>query len=755
MRRLWILALVGLSVPASLPCRAATNSPPPGTAMDYGPFLTSSLDRDPAASKKASGGSTEQTGKDANHLAAKSVNVKLRVGDVVGGVAFDTDLLRYVGPWTGGFLELHNTHLTTEKGSVPPSPAGAMLFESPQHMPGWAVGDSPKFDDPRPHPFGPLPKDIARYEGLYRYGDRVVFRYRVGDVDVLDSPQLLKGKADGPPTFMRTIRLSPGNSTVATRIFAKDAFETLGNHTGTGGLTTMKYRDFSVGPREEPREFILLAGANPLADPPTKTLPAVDELTHGGPELWPRVIQTETRVETSSDKPYVVDELTLPNENPWHSWMRPTGFDFFADGTRAAVCTWNGDVWVVSGIGSNPEKLNWKRFAAGLYEPLGVRIVNDVVYATCRDQIVRLRDLNNDGEADFYECFNNDGVVSANYHGFAMELQTDAAGNFYYTRCGQKMSPELPLTGSLIRVSADGSKSEVVACGLRAANGLGVGPHGEITAADNQGNWVPACRINLVKPGGFYGYMPHVRAAGGPDRKDYDPPLCWLPMSVDPSSGSQTWVPEHDTRWGPLAGKMLHTSYGSASLMLVMIDEVDGVAQAGVYRFPLSFPSGVMRARFNPRDGQLYLCGIRAWQTRGAQDGLFCRVRYSGKPVAMPCSMHVVPGGLEIAFTQPLDPDTANDPDSFAAEQWNYRWTEAYGSPEYSVKDPKKPGHDDVTIKSAKLKDDGRTVFLAIPELKPVMQMAVKYDLDTKGGGAGAGMKGEIYLTINRVPEKK
>jgi hypothetical protein len=71
------------------------------------------------------------------------------------------------------------------------------------------------------------------------------------------------------------------------------------------------------------------------------------------------------------------------------------------------------------------------------------------------------------------------------------------------------------------------------------------------------------------------------------------------------------------------------------------------------------------------------------------------------------------------------------------------------------VKNPTKPGHDDVTIKSAKLKDDGRTVLLAIPDLKPVMQMAVKYDLDTKGGAVGAPMKGEIYLTINRVPVKR
>jgi hypothetical protein len=720
--------------------------------MDYGPFLTSSLDRDPAASKKASGGSTEQTGKDANHLAAKSVNVKLRAGDVVGGVGFDTDLLRYVGPWTGGFLDLRHTHLTTEKGSGPPSPIGKMSFEAPPLTPGWAVGESPDFKDLRPHPFGPLPKDVGHYKGLYRHEDRVVFSYRVGDIDVLDAPQLLAGKPHASPTFVRTVRVSSGKATVSSRQYTKDASAIPRHPPASRTVAAVGYLDLTFAPHKDARQLVALSGAEPLADAPDG-VPDLDALTRGGPALWPQTIETTPRVETSSDKPYVVDELTLPTDNPWHSWMRPTGFDFFADGTRAAVCTWNGDVWVVSGIGSTPEKLSWKRFAAGLYEPLGLRIVKDVVYVTCRDQIMRLHDLNDDAEADFYECFNNDGVVSANYHGFAMELQTDAAGNFYYTRCGQKMSPELPLTGSLVRVSPDGSKSEAVAAGLRAANGLGIGPRGEITTADNQGNWMPACRINLVKPGGFYGFKPHARSAGGPDRKDYDPPLCWLPMSLDPSSGSQTWVPERDTRWGPLAGQMLHTSYGSASLMLVMTDEVDGVPQAGVVRFPLSFPSGVMRARFNPRDGQLYLCGLRAWQTRGTQDGLFCRVRYAGKPVAMPCATHVVPGGLEITFTQPLDPDTANDPDSFAAEQWNYRWTEAYGSPEYSVKNPTKPGHDDVTIKSARLKDDGRTVFLSMPDIKPVMQMAVKYDLDTKDGGAGT--KGEIFLTINRAPAKR
>ena len=162
-----------------------------------------------------------------------------------------------------------------------------------------------------------------------------------------------------------------------------------------------------------------------------------------------------------------------------------------------------------------------------------------------------------------------------------------------------------------------------------------------------------------------------------------------------------------------------------------------------------------MRARFNPADGQLYLCGLKAWQSRGARDGTFCRVRYTGQPVAMPCGLRVLPTGVELTFTQPLDPDTANDPDSFGVERWNYRWTEAYGSPEFSAADPAKQGRDEVTVKSAKLRADGRTVFLELDDFKPVMQMSIRYDLDTKPDqGAAATMSDTLYMTINRVPKR-
>ena len=469
----------------------------------------------------------------------------------------------------------------------------------------------------------------------------------------------------------------------------------------------------------------------------------VKELCLGGPPRWAQTLETKGRLGVVPG-PYVVDTATLPEKNPWNCWMRLAAFDFFADG-RAAVSTWNGDVWIVSGLDGQLGKVQWKRFAAGLFEPLGVKIVEEQVYVLCRDQLLRLHDLNHDGEADFYECFNNDTWVSPSYHAFAFDLQTDRAGNFYYTRCGQRVDPALPLNGGMVKVSRDGARAELVATGLRAANGMALGPNDEIVCGDNQGNWIPSSRINWIQPGGFYGYLPHARREPAP--RDYDKPICWLPMALDNSSGGQVWVTSD--RWGPFQGQLLHTSYGRASLFLVLFEELDGIRQGGVVRLPIKFDSGIMRARFHPGDGQLWVCGLKGWQTAGPRDGALQRVRYTGGPVRLPSALHVSRDGLRLTFTAPLEAASAADEQNYAIEQWNYEWTENYGSPEFSVADPRRPGHDPVLIRSAKLLPDGKTVFLELPQLKPVMQMKIRFRLKAADG---APVEQEIYSTINRVP---
>ena len=50
---------------------------------------------------------------------------------------------------------------------------------------------------------------------------------------------------------------------------------------------------------------------------------------------------------------------------------------------------------------------------------------------------------------------------------------------------------------------------------------------------------------------------------------------------------------------------------------------------------------------------------LKGWQTTAAKDACFQRVRYTGKPVHMPSSLHVKEDGIEIGFTVPIDPSTA------------------------------------------------------------------------------------------------
>ena len=168
----------------------------------------------------------------------------------------------------------------------------------------------------------------------------------------------------------------------------------------------------------------------------TKNLTSPEDLSQfikGGPTRWPHPVMTEGKQSDKNDA-YVVDEITMPAVNPWNSWMRLSGFDFFKDGRRAAVSTWHGDVWIVDGLDGKLGKLSWKRIASGLFQPLGVRVIDETIYLSCRDQICILRDLNGDGETDYYESLNSDHQVTEHFHEFAMGLQTDDDGNFYYAK---------------------------------------------------------------------------------------------------------------------------------------------------------------------------------------------------------------------------------------------------------------------------------------------------------------------------------
>jgi hypothetical protein len=229
----------------------------------------------------------------------------------------------------------------------------------------------------------------------------------------------------------------------------------------------------------------------------------------------------------------------------------------------------------------------------------------------------------------------------------------------------------------------------------------------------------------------------------------YVPPIMWLSHSdFCNSNGGQVWVTSD--KWGPYQNELLYESYGKSSLYLVMRQDLsNGRQQAAAVKFPLKFTSSVMRARFHPYDGQLYVAGLSEWQSNAARITGFDRVRYTGKPVYSVNSVKVVPGGVQLSFSQPLDKASAEDVQNWSGKRWNYIRSENYGSPEIWVTNPDKKGRENINITAAKLSPDGKSVTLTIEDLRVTMQQSLKWDLKAADG---TPISQDIQQTIHEIP---
>jgi hypothetical protein len=171
--------------------------------------------------------------------------------------------------------------------------------------------------------------------------------------------------------------------------------------------------------------------------------------------------------------------------------------------------------------------------------------------------------------------------------------------------------------------------------------------------------------------------------------------------------------------------------------------------QGGSLPLPANFESGAMRGRFSPWDGHLYVSGLRGWVSAAVMDGCLQRVRRTPRPLNLLTGVRTLANGIALTFSDALDRVTAEDPDSYDVQQWNYDYGAHYGSREFKVSQPGVEGHDAVGIQSATLLDD-RTVFLQIPALQPVMQMAISYVVTARDG---ATLRNTYYHTIHVVPD--
>ncbi|MEO1526638.1 MAG: DUF6797 domain-containing protein [Planctomycetota bacterium] len=718
----------------------------------------------------------------------------IRAGDL--SIAYNLHNLDIASVWRGG-LELGQTQHQRDRGEGTADPAGNPIEE----WSTWRWGHDGVLDYPTEGilPRGPLPRELVDYRGYHLHGDRVVLRYSIDGREVLESPEAFDN------VLAHTLRLGPGKAlTLAVGAAPQrdhqidpegqtfpasspialtniDASHDLARYfaaTVRGDAAGMRWRIdgenrliLEIPQADQPRVIQVVRGVGddratmvrfrdaarndrypPLTDP--------NEFVTGGSVLWPQTIDTVgiTGLEQGA---YRMDTLTLPDQTPWNSWFRTSALDFFPDG-RMAVSTYGGDVWIVTGVDEDLTRLTWKRFAAGLYEPFGLKVVDEKILVTCKDRITRLHDSNGDGEADFYESIIGDPDVSPNFHAFNFDLQVDEEGNLYYAKAGHGGDYDVP--GAILKISPDGRQSEVIATGFRSPNGMGILPDGRVTVSDNQGQWVPASKINVINQGGFYGWVQTYEKKGmwSPGGgsidikkvvppKSFDPPLVWMPQEFDNSSGGQLFV--KDRRWGPLSGRLLHTSFGKGWMSYTMHQRVGSVDQAAIIKLPFDFRTGIMRARVNPADGQVYATGLQGWNgggRTGLLDGGIQRLVYTSKPDRFVTDCQVEPDGLRFKFNFPLDQESANALSSYRLQHWNYRWRAEYGSDFYSPTTGE-VGKEDLVVDSVEVGEDGRSVKLRIPTLRTVHQLHAILSLQDQ---TGLAFDEEVYWTINAIPQR-
>lgn len=632
--------------------------------------------------------------------------------------------------------------------------------------PVWA-DDSDSFEDKRPlKGYGNF--SHLEFNGYFRSGNQIVLDYAVNGTRILDT---VSDHNDG---LVRYLEVAPHDKQLTVRLLDDSSEKNfaLKVRAVDGGIqTTAKDGTYFLRfeASDKPTKVALLYTGNSKTKAPAPV--SLAPLTEGGPGISPETFEVEAQLD-SSKKAWLVDQVPLPpalKDSPYRSKVRMSDIDFFSDGNRGLLSTWDGDIWMVSGL-KNLNKLTWKRYATGFFEPLGLKIVNDVPHIAGRDGIYKTYDLNNDGEADKFEVFNNDVYLSNNFHEFQFGLETDKEGNFYFAKAspvrpgGRGFDKILPHNGAFVKISADGNRLYTIGTGLRAPGGIGIGPNGEITTGENEGTWQPCCKINFYQPENgtpFFG----VEDSRQENKSEFTEPLCYLPMSVDNSGGGQIWVPKN-AKIGIASGELIHLSYGQSAIYHVLRQKVaDGFYQGGVAKLPVKLSSSAQRAVFHP-DGSMYVVGFRGWQTNAANEAGLQRIRRNAKEVSpLPTAMKVTKEGIQLTFDVELDDELANDPTSFTAQRWKYIRGPQYGSGQFSVDNPDKAAEaaalkkeskkvrkrDTVKITAAKLGADKKSVLLTVEGHKPSQQFKLDYDLESADGDE---LIGTIHSTIHKVPGK-
>ncbi|KAA6437037.1 c-type cytochrome [Dyadobacter flavalbus] len=708
-------------------------------------------------------------------------------------ICFDTDLLRWSVAWTGKFLpmvlmaQISYKDFFNKNNQIPTVTGNPAIATG--SYPGWTSG-KPDFtgrisaSGSTTQPlWRAMPAEKGRWSGVFVYGNKAILSYTVGNAEVYEMPG--SAKFADQTVFTRAFRIN----NVKNELYLTAAEVVNGNSGATKGsmayiyhgsgkdtvtaigilgkdhsmlkpeVTADRYLTVRVASGKKPEAALAIwkGPAGQLAAFEkwcAKTRINLPEFRNGGTAHWGEAAVTKGKLSPDTAA-FVTDQLALPLPNRWKRNVRVADIAFFGNG-RAAAVTFEGDVWTIEGINRDLQNIKWRRFASGLHEPMSVEVIKDTIYVFGREGIVRLHDLNKDGEADFYENFSNVMDQSPESREWAADMVYAPDKSFYIAKggsldngpgmtdkAGKGFRTGSQHNGTVLRISPDGKQFEVIATGFRGPY-LGIHPEkGILTATDQQGNFVPSSPIFWIKKGDYYGVEPTMHRT---DHPEVAPPLTWIPHSVDRSSLGQAWVTGN--KMGPLNGSLVHFSFGRPGLFRVLIDSSSSIIQGGVAVIHADYPAPTSKGAINPADGQLYIAGFNLWGSSSNGISALLRLRYTGKQSYMPNEFRAVKQGIVLGFDAELDAESAVNPSSFDVKRWNYQRTEEYGSGHFKTNGSS--GEESMKVAASYLSADRKKILLLVPDMTEIMQMDVAYRLKAKDGKI---MHDGFWFTVNNLSE--
>ncbi|MDR7327407.1 family 16 glycoside hydrolase [Catenuloplanes niger] len=459
------------------------------------------------------------------------------------------------------------------------------------------------------------------------------------------------------------------------------------------------------------------------------------------------------------------DGLPLAGVNPGYDLtnLRPPGFEPQVSGIawrpdkKMVITTWGGsdtvagEVYLVENVTgkTGPDSVKYKKIADGLKEPMGVAVVDGMVYVSQKHELTELRDTDKDDVLDTRRTVAT-WPFGGNFHEFAFGLLY-RNGKFYLNlsvsiNYGGATTDPQPVGGRGTHIVVDRRSGEVttVAGGLRTPNGIGWGPNNSIYVTDNQGGWLPSSKLIKIQDGAFFN---HYTNPDGPfDAKAPTRPVLWLPQNQIGNSPSTPVLLDSGTYRGQLL--IGDVTYGG--LQRAALETVNGVEQGAVFRHTQGLEAGINRVSVGP-DGAIYVGGLGAdgnWGQEGKLRFGLQKLTPNKTSVFDMKTMKAVEGGFKIEYTEPLsDATIAKLPTAYQLQQWRYVPTEQYGGPEVDT--------EALQVTGAKVSADRKTVTLTVPGLRRDRVVHLRSPRPFAARDGETLWSTEAWYTMNELPGKK